>query len=359
MADGSATDSGALIFVTLADVYISSGMIDEAISILKDGLVRNPTYTLAKIILGRAYYIKGDIEEALKILEGVHEEAKDSENLNLYLGHCYKKIGEPDKAATYYETTLKINPENKEAKREIEILKPEALPLKPEEPAEEKIVEEKPIEAKIEEKVVEERVEEKKVIERVEEPKEEKVVEPPQVVIREEEKAEPAEMEPHVELPEPVEDVVPEGEPEEPLEMAVPLGEPEVIPPEPVEVAAPPEPFEALNEPINRLLNINTVKGAFISSKDGLLIQSYYKGRADIEEICALIAEIYNDVNESFKVLNEDCLERCIIEKLNETICVINAGDSLFTVVTQHEVKPGIIFVYARKIIEEIKEILG
>jgi predicted regulator of Ras-like GTPase activity (Roadblock/LC7/MglB family) len=58
-------------------------------------------------------------------------------------------------------------------------------------------------------------------------------------------------------------------------------------------------------------------------------------------------------------MLKEEGLERCIIEKYNETICVINAGDSLFTVITQHEAKPGIIFVYARKIIEEIQAILG
>ena len=148
MADELIANSGALIFATLADVYLSSGMVDEAISILKDGLVRNPTYTLAKIILGRAYFIKGNIEEALKILEGVYEEAQDSENLNLYLGHCYKKIGEPDKAKKYYEATLKINPENREAKRELEILQPGA----PSEPRERRA------EEKIKEKVVEKRI---------------------------------------------------------------------------------------------------------------------------------------------------------------------------------------------------------
>ncbi|MCK4756314.1 tetratricopeptide repeat protein, partial [candidate division WOR-3 bacterium] len=127
MPDELAIDSGALIFATLADVYLSSGMVDEAISILQDGLSRNPTYTLAKIILGRAYYMKGDIKEAIKILEGTYDDAKDSENTNLYLGHCYKKLGEIDKAMKYYETVHKINPENKEAKQGIEALKTEPV----------------------------------------------------------------------------------------------------------------------------------------------------------------------------------------------------------------------------------------
>jgi predicted regulator of Ras-like GTPase activity (Roadblock/LC7/MglB family) len=415
MADELTADSGALIFATLADVYLSSGMVDEAISILKDGLVRNPTYTLAKIILGRAYFIKGNIEESLKILEGVYEEAQDSENLNLYLGHCYKKIGESEKAIKYYETTLKINPENREAQRELEILGSGA-PAEPQEVAAaeikekitEKRIDEEPKKKKDELlphavivgerkptysdvasrlKTTEPPIETKPSDESAKKPPAEEVrpepheevplPEAPEVerpeeeveIIHEEEIA--SQKEAQTKLPRPLEEVIPTTEPDvrpvkevAPLEgvehgsidVTPPQEVAEVLPEEPVEVATP---FDALDEPIQRLLSIKTVKGAFIASKDGLLIQNYYKGRDDIEEICALVAEIYNDVTESFKVLKEEGLERCIIEKYNETICVINAGDTLFTVITQHEAKPGIIFVYARKIIEEIQGILG
>ncbi|KPJ72871.1 hypothetical protein AMJ52_04885 [candidate division TA06 bacterium DG_78] len=419
MADELTADSGALIFATLADVYLSSGMIDEAISILKDGLVRNPTYTLAKIILGRAYFIKGNIEESLKILEGVYEEAQDSENLNLYLGHCYNKSGEPDKAQKHYEEALKINPENREAKRELEILRSRVPTIPREEKAEEKVVEKrigeepkkkkeellphavivgerKPTFSDIESKLKAakppsevkppEGPETKPPVEEAEPREEVTLPEAPEVRFPEEE------VKPHEEIEitheeevtphkgsqampsEPIEEVIPTTEPDvRPVEEVTPLEgvehgpidvtptqeAAEILPEEPVEIVAPATPFDALDEPVKRLLNINTVKGAFIASKDGLLIQNYYKGRDDIEEICALVAEIYNDVTDSFKMLKEEGLERCIIEKYNETICVINAGDTLFTVITQQEAKPGIIFVYARKIIEEIQGILG
>jgi predicted regulator of Ras-like GTPase activity (Roadblock/LC7/MglB family) len=411
-------DSGALIFATLADVYLSSGMVDEAISILKDGLVRNPTYTLAKIILGRAYFIKGNIEEALKILEGTYEEAQDSENLNLYLGHCYKKIGEPDKAKKYYETTLKIDPENREAQRELEILR-SGVPSKPREKKAEEIIKEKVVEESIGEEPKKKKEEllphavivgERKptfsdIESKLKAAKPQSVVKPPGGEVEPEHREdvtlpEAPEVEPPEEEIKPQEEELeiiheeeialqkePEAMPVEPMAEVIPTTEPEVkpvkavtplegiehgaidaiptqeavelLPEEPVEVTAPATPFDALDEPIKRLMNINTVKGAFIASKDGLLIQNYYKGRDDIEEICALVAEIYNDVTDSFKILKEEGLERCIIEKYNETICVINAGDTLFTVITQHEAKPGIIFVYARKIIEEIRGILG
>ncbi|MCK4755643.1 roadblock/LC7 domain-containing protein, partial [candidate division WOR-3 bacterium] len=118
-------------------------------------------------------------------------------------------------------------------------------------------------------------------------------------------------------------------------------------------------PLESLKKPVNRLLGIKTVKGAFICSKDGLLIENYYKDRTDIDEICAMIAAIHNEAEESFKFLKEGYVEKFIIEKEEETICVIATGASLLTVITQSEVKPGLVFVYARKIIDEIREILG
>ena len=118
-------------------------------------------------------------------------------------------------------------------------------------------------------------------------------------------------------------------------------------------------PLASLEKPIQKLLDIKTVKGAFICSRDGLLIQNYYKEYADIEELCAMIAAIYNEAEESFRFLKEGSVEKFIIEKNDETICVITAGESLLTVITRKETKPGLVFVYARKVIDEIREILG
>jgi len=267
-------------------------------------------------MLGRAYYMKDDIKEAVKILEGIYDDARGSENTNLYLGHCYKKLGEVDKAIKYYELTCKINPENKEAKQGLEVLKPKSVKV-------EKVkVEKAPEPVKIEEIKVE-KMPEPIVVEKV---KVEKVPEPVKI---EETKVE--------KMPEPAK--IEMEKVEEPLEFEIPL--------------------EPLRKPVNRLLSIKAVKGAFICSKDGLLIENYYKDRTDIEEICAMIAAIHNEVEESFKYLNEGCVDKFTIEKEDETVCVITAGASLFTVVTQSGTNPGLVFVYARKIIDEIMGVLG
>lgn len=423
MADDLTMDSGALIFATLADVYLSSGMVDEAISILKDGLSRNPTYSLAKVILGRAYYIKGDIEESLKILEGDYKELQDSENANLYIGHCYRKLGEYKKAEEYYNVSLRLNPENKDAKQGLEAIgsgvkesvteqkeevktapEPEkvetaetkeekkevieepaigvALPLDAQIPvqpgmAETKITEPEKIEAVAQPPVAEEVPEEADIKEGIKEEKPQPVIEEKKKeetelsVIKHEEvektpavekiEAEPVQVEQTIE-PSPV--ITPqETEPAQPQEetqkeAVVDLGLAQVEKPK-VEEPEAVFPLEELDKPMKRLLNMKTVKGAFICSKDGLLIKNYYEECADIEVISAMIAAIYNEAQDAFKYLKEGSVEKFIIDKIDNPLCVITAGESLLTVVTQPEAKPGLVFVYARKIIEEIREILG
>ncbi|MGQ9465016.1 MAG: tetratricopeptide repeat protein [bacterium] len=327
MPDELAMDSKALIFATLADVYLSSGMIDEAISILKDGLSRNPNYTLAKIILGRAYYLKGDTEQALKTLEEIYEEAKESENENLYLGHIHKKLGDYEKAVKFYEATLRINPENKEAKQELSLLSPKKEVEKP---------------------VVKPEVEVKKTVEQIT---------PEMVAIPKEEQLIPeVKAEKTIES----ESAIPEKPPStEQLESVPILPEIGLEPVVEETKLEKPSPLDALNEPMKKLTDIKTVKGAFILSRDGLLIQSYYPQRTDLDETCALIAGIFNDADNAFKFLKAGGLEKFIIEKSDETICVITAGESLLSIITEPEAKPGLVFVYARKIIEEIRKILG
>ncbi|MGB7053833.1 MAG: tetratricopeptide repeat protein [bacterium] len=344
MSDELRIDSGALIFATLADVYISSGMIDEAISILKDGLTRNPNYHLARIILGRAYYLKGDIEEAIKTIETVYDEIKDSESANLYLGHCYRDLGQKEKARTYYEATLKIDPENTDALKEIEKLIPDFAPPPKVSPV--KVAEREPAELEaVAIPLTEEERPDKEI------PAEEEIT---PVVIEEEEK-EPVVVED--DRDEVSEEPAAIGEDEQEVEMSAIESVIEELPQEELEVEA--VPLEALDKPVKRLLDLDTVKGVSISTKDGLLIKNYGEAEHDVESVCAAVAAICMDVDESFRLLKRGGLTRCIIEKPRETLCVMVVGESLLTVITQVETKPGLVFIYARKIIEEIEEILG
>jgi predicted regulator of Ras-like GTPase activity (Roadblock/LC7/MglB family) len=317
-------------------------MIDEAISILKDGLARNPNYNLARIILARAYYLKGDIEEAIKVVEEVYDEVKDSETANLILGHCYRDLGQKEKARTYYEATLKIDPENMDALKEIEKLIPDFTP--PPKASAAKAAEPESAETEAvaiplgAETVPEEQTptEEESTLPVEEESAAEVVIEEYAPVVEEE----PAAV-----------------EEEQETDMAAIESVLEDLPQKVVTAEA--VPLEALDKPVKRLMDLDTVKGVFISTRDGLLIKNYGTADYDVESVCAAVAAICIDVDESFRLLKRGGLTRCIIEKPNETLCVMAVGDSLLTVVTQVEAKPGLVFIYARKIIEEIEEILG
>lgn len=318
MADELKVDSGALIFATLADVYISSGMIDEAISILNDGLARNPNYHLAKIILGRAYSLRGECDKAIEVLTPIYDVVKEDETANLCLGICHHKLGDHAQAVRFCEAVLRVNPDNSEALRLLKEMAPEPtsepqaevsapeVPLQPEPVADEPA---SPV--------------------------------PPEAVAP----AEPLPAGPREAV------VEPEAPPREISEQFI-LEIPEKTPE--VESA----PLAALDRPAKRLLDLDSVKGVFISTKDGLLIKNYGKGDNDVEVMCASVAAICLDVDESFRMLKRGGLTRCIIEKPDETICVMAVGDSLLTVTTRIEAKPGLVFVYAHKIIEEIEEIL-
>ncbi len=427
MPDDLSIDSKTLIFATLADVYLSSGMIDEAISILKDGLARNPNYTLAKIILGRAYYMKGETEQALKVLEAIYDEAQDSENENLFLAHCYKRQAEFDKARKYYEAVLKINADNKDARRELSTLSiatpSETAPAAPvaveppvapavsieikgkEEPALVKEVElpegditpvketpepeitiqEPPVKIHIPESKpdtiskeeieislptnepaqppvmdITSAVEEAMKVASVPEPPREATPTPPpktETAPVAEPPVTPVKEPPKAVTPEPAEPVVKEITPSEAAVEPPPLFEEEMAPA--AEPAPAGTPFDRLDVPMKKLLALKTVNAAFISASDGLLIKNYSENRTDAEEISALIAAVYNEAMESFRFLNVGAMEKCVIEKADETICMITAGESLLCVITEPEAKPGLVFVYARKIIDEIREVLG
>lgn len=366
MSDELRVDSGALIFATLADVYISSGMIDEAISILKDGLARNPNYYLAKIILGRAYFLKDDLDEAIETIESVYDEVKESETANLYLGYCYRKKGDNEKARKYYEKTLKIDPENMEALKELEEMIPDFTSTQKVAEAEPPIVEEPSVEIPVVEAIPLGKAE-KGEVEETDAAEPDLMVEEPHAVdlesVVEEPGIEDVTIAPpvHEETPiglETTPDVTPVATEEEEPQVVSIESIVEELPEKKEEIEA--VPLEALDKPVGRLMDLETVKGVFISTKDGLLIKNYGRSRDhDVEAICASVAAICMDVDESFRLLKRGGLERCIVEKADETLCVMAVGDSLLTVITKVEAKPGLIFVYARKIIEEIEEILG
>ncbi len=368
-------DRGALIFASLAEVYLDSGMIDEAISILKDGLIRNPTYNFGHFLLGKAYYLKNDFDTARqKFEEGVGLDPRMVSGY-LYLGHIYRRQDDKIKACEYYQKVLELKPNDAEAKSLLEELMP---PIKAETPPKAVIQEPPPTVAP---------------------PKFEK---PPEVIIIPKEETF-TEAPPKVEVPPVVE---PPAIGEEPLTVALPIDEKiKPVVEEPKEEEAPPKPEptpvleapqaapEVTTEPLKqvaqvpiveppaaeiseittpeeiptkaqldklmaKLVNLASVKGAMVVTKDGLLVGNYLKDPRDAEENAALVASIYNEATSCFNFLEQGEFERGVVERKEETIYIFAAQDIILAVITKATTKPGLIFTYCGKIMDDIKRIL-
>lgn len=122
-------ENNARSFIPIAEGYLKSGMIDEAISILKAGIQVNPRYLGARVSLGKAYLEKGKIDEALKEFEYAVKISPDNIFAHRKLITIYRDMGRIDDAIKSCETLLVFNPKDKEINNlVIELIKGRTTP---------------------------------------------------------------------------------------------------------------------------------------------------------------------------------------------------------------------------------------
>jgi predicted regulator of Ras-like GTPase activity (Roadblock/LC7/MglB family)/DNA-binding SARP family transcriptional activator len=151
----------SLIFVPLADAYRKAGMLEEAIDVCKKGIDKHPSYSSARVVLGRIYNEKNKYDEAIDELKKV--EAVDHDNLMVHsmLGTVYLKKKMFAEAIEQFQSVLSLNPEDTETQEKLQDAlsakqephkaeaskpaaapapaKPAAAPVKPAAPAKPKI----------------------------------------------------------------------------------------------------------------------------------------------------------------------------------------------------------------------------
>ncbi|HAM50815.1 MAG TPA: hypothetical protein DCP92_09050 [Nitrospiraceae bacterium] len=124
-------DPMSRLFLPLAEEYRKSGMLDEAISVLLRGLEHHPTYTSARVALGRLYLEKNMVQEAQAEFEEVVKAVAGNLFAHKKLADIYRDLGKKDKAASEYKTVLTLNPLDEDAKANLEAIEGKS----PEQPA--------------------------------------------------------------------------------------------------------------------------------------------------------------------------------------------------------------------------------
>ncbi|MEO0225545.1 MAG: tetratricopeptide repeat protein [candidate division WOR-3 bacterium] len=318
MPDELEIDRGALIFASLAEVYIDSGMYDEAIAILKDGLLRNPTYNFGHFLLGKAYYLKNDFKSAEeKFIQTITNDPKMVSGY-VYLGHVQRKLENLDRALEYYNRALELNPKDNEVRNLVKEVESEMKPA-----------------VDIKSETVEEaKVAGPELISTPTQPTEEELK--PEEVIS-------AEIERIVDTSQLLK--ISESEPEAPT-----LPESPVLQEIPVKAK--------LDKIMTSLINLESVRGALVITPDGLIIGNYLRPDLNADEYAASIAAIYNEATSCFNFLEQGVFERGVIERKEETIYIFASQEAILSVITLATTKPGLVFTFCGKILNELKEIL-
>ncbi|HXX57065.1 MAG TPA: tetratricopeptide repeat protein [Thermodesulfovibrionales bacterium] len=115
-------DPNSRLFLPLAEEYRKSGMPDEAITVLLNGLKQHAGYTSARVALGRIYLEKNMLSEAQLEFEEVIRSVPDNLFAHRKLADIYRELGETEKAVTEYRTVLVLNPLDEDAQACLETL---------------------------------------------------------------------------------------------------------------------------------------------------------------------------------------------------------------------------------------------
>jgi len=98
-------DPASISFAALAEEYRRLGMFDEAIETCRAGLLRHPSYTSAKVTLGRALVETGAFDEASAELEQVLQSAPENLAAIRALADIHRRRGEVSDA-DHYNTSI-------------------------------------------------------------------------------------------------------------------------------------------------------------------------------------------------------------------------------------------------------------
>src|SRR5665213_969880 len=107
-----AQNPDSMVFVQLADACRRAGDIEQSVEVCLRGLQRHPTYTTARLILGRNYLDLGKLEEASSEFRQI--EMVDSENIlaQRMLGQIALKKGLFAEAISRQQRVLGLDPDD-------------------------------------------------------------------------------------------------------------------------------------------------------------------------------------------------------------------------------------------------------
>lgn len=125
----------SLVFAPLADAYRKEGKLEEALTTCKKGLEKHPSYTSARVVLGRIFQDQEKADEAQVEFKKVLDQDPDNLMAHSLLGSLFLQKNDFQGAIEEYQKVLTLNPDDEETqtllKQAIERAAGEQKPSKP------------------------------------------------------------------------------------------------------------------------------------------------------------------------------------------------------------------------------------
>jgi tetratricopeptide (TPR) repeat protein len=116
-------DPSSLAFAPLADLYRKVGRTRDAVALCRQGLLRYPQYTTARLILAKALVAAGELDCALDEL-GALVDANPQDVVSLRLAaEIERRLGRIDRAVQHLETVATLDPGDRESRALLGLLR--------------------------------------------------------------------------------------------------------------------------------------------------------------------------------------------------------------------------------------------
>ena len=118
-----ARDPGSLAFAQLADLYRKSGRMSEAIVLCREGLLRYPEYTTARLILAKTLITQEAFAEALTELDAILALAPRDVQCHRLAAEAHRRRGDIDAAVRHLEAAVALDPGDRESRALLPLLR--------------------------------------------------------------------------------------------------------------------------------------------------------------------------------------------------------------------------------------------
>jgi tetratricopeptide (TPR) repeat protein len=121
-----AKEPTSLAFAQLADLYRKAGRTGEAVALCREGLVRYPQYTTARLILAKTLIAEGQMDGALGEIDAILRVSPKDVQCHRLAAELQRRRGRIDAAVDHLETAVALDAGDRESRALLGLLRADA-----------------------------------------------------------------------------------------------------------------------------------------------------------------------------------------------------------------------------------------